>query len=223
MRKKVLALSAVALTALAGCGSSSAHKSAATLPTTTTLVGTGSGPGASTTVAATTTVPATTSVPPTTATASTAPTTAAPATTVPSGPPACQTANLTAALGAPNGAAGTIYYSLTFTNKGSATCTLFGYPGVSFVTGPTGTQVGAAAARSGGTPTAVTVAPSASAHAQLGISEASNYGPGCEMTPVTGLRVYPPGQTAALFVPHTGTGCANKADILLHVGAVVAG
>lgn len=215
MRTKSLALSALALTALAGCGGS-AHKSAATVPPTTAQVGTGS----ATTAPATSAV--TTSVPPTTA--STVPATTVPSTTVPSGPPPCQTANLAASLGSPNGAAGTIYYTLTLTNKGSSTCTMFGYPGVSFVTGPSGTQVGAAATRTGGaTPTVVTVAPSASAHATLGISEASNYGPGCEMTPVTGLRVYPPGQTGALYVAHTGTGCANSADILLHVGPVVSG
>ncbi len=216
MRKKFLVLSAVAATALAGCGGS-AHKSAATLPPTTARVGTGTATTPPTTGAVTT------SVPPTSASTA-ASTTASPTTTVPSGPPPCQTANLTANLGAPNGAAGTVYYALTLTNKGSSTCTLYGYAGVSLVTGSSGNQVGAAAARAGGaTPTVVTVAPSASAHATLGITEAANYGSGCQITPVTGLRVYPPGQTAALFIPHSGSGCANSADILLHVGAFVAG
>jgi hypothetical protein len=31
----------------------------------------------------------------------------------------------------------------------------------------------------------------------------------CRPTPVRGLRVYPPGDTAALFVPAEGTGCAG--------------
>ena len=216
MRKEFLVISAVAATALAGCGGS-AHKSAVTLPPTTSQVGTGSTTSVPTSDSASTSVPSTS--------ASTAPaTTASPTTTAPSGPPPCQTADLTGALGAPNGAAGTIYYALTLTNKGSATCTLYGYPGVSFVTGSSGSQVGAPAERTGGaTPAVVTVAPSASAHATLGISEAANYGTGCQITPVTGLRVYPPGQTAALFIPHSGSGCANSADVLLHIGAVVAG
>ena len=31
----------------------------------------------------------------------------------------------------------------------------------------------------------------------------------CKPTPVRGLRVYPPGDTASLFVPAAGTGCAG--------------
>ena len=31
----------------------------------------------------------------------------------------------------------------------------------------------------------------------------------CLPTPVRGLRVYPPGDTASLFVPTAGTGCAG--------------
>jgi hypothetical protein len=38
----------------------------------------------------------------------------------------------------------------------------------------------------------------------------ANYDAGvCRPTPVRGLRVYPPGETAALVVPATGTGCAG--------------
>jgi hypothetical protein len=66
----------------------------------------------------------------------------------------------------------------------------------------------------------VTVAPGHTATATLGIVDASNYGPGCLLTSVRGLRVYPPGQTAALFVPHTDQGCANPADKTLTIRPV---
>ena len=50
----------------------------------------------------------------------------------------------------------------------------------------------------------------ASASAQLRLVNVANYDDAvCLPTPVRGLRVYPPGDTAALFVPSDGTGCAG--------------
>jgi hypothetical protein len=88
---------------------------------------------------------------------------------------------------------------------------------VSFVTGTVGKQLGAPAGRNPGSAPAVSVAPGASASATLQITEASNYGTPCGITPVAGLRVYPPNETAALFVPHTDQGCSNTADVTLHI------
>lgn len=197
-----------AMAALAGCGSS--HHSAAV---------------ASTTVATTlpVTAPASTSVPSPTVTGgpvTTAPTTtAAPTTTTPgpTGPQPCQTAQLIGRLANPNGAAGTIYYTLELTHIGPTTCTVTGYAGVSFVTNSAGTQVGAAARRDPGSAATVTLAPGQSAGATLGIVDASNYGSGCGIVPVAGLRVYPPGNTGALFVPHEANACSNSTDVVLHV------
>ena len=61
----------------------------------------------------------------------------------------CATSALKVALavGARARAAGSIYYPIDLTNTSGSTCTLFGYPGVSFVTGPSGTQIGRAATR----------------------------------------------------------------------------
>ncbi len=202
---KMGVLVAAGVVALAA-GCSSSHNAAG--PTTSS---TAVPPASSVTVA-----PATTVAPTTSSTA------AASTTTVASGPQPCPTAALTAALGSPNGAAGTVYYDLVLTNKGSATCTLTGYPGVSFVTGSSGTQVGAAATRTPGTAAPVTLSPGQSAAAPLGIVVASNYGPSCQITAVNGLRVYPPGQTAALFVAHSGEGCANSSDVVLHIGPLAA-
>ena len=56
----------------------------------------------------------------------------------------------------------------------------------------------------------VPIAPGATARAQLQLVNVQNFDPGaCHPVPVRGLRVYPPGDTAALFVPTEGTGCST--------------
>ena len=71
--------------------------------------------------------------------------------TPPSSPavPACSPSGLTAAVpsGTGGAAAGSTYYPLNLTNHSGKSCYLYGYPGVSFVTSPSGSQVGAAASR----------------------------------------------------------------------------
>ena len=51
------------------------------------------------------------------------------------GPAACPTSSLRVKLGAAQGYAGGVYVVLDFTNTSGSTCTLFGYPGVSLVSG----------------------------------------------------------------------------------------
>jgi hypothetical protein len=97
------------------------------------------------------------------------------------------------------------HIGLQFTNVGSASCTLFGYPGVSWVAGADGHQVGAAATRqadnSGSAEKTVTLAPGALASAPIDIVDAAVITPSqCKPVPVRGLRVYPPGEKAALFL-----------------------
>src|SRR4051812_25697662 len=117
-------------------------------------------------------------------------------------PGQCTTGNLAVHLGPAGGAAGSTYEPLVFTNKGSATCTLNGYPGVSFVAPSSGKQVGAPASRNPQHPAAlVTLAPGATASALLQIANEANYpATTCKPTTVSGLRVYPPGATTALYV-----------------------
>src|SRR3954469_678188 len=119
----------------------------------------------------------------------------------PSAPGRCITGNLSVHLGAAGGAAGSTYEPLVFTNKGSATCTLNGYPGVSFVAPSSGKQVGAPASRNPQHPAAlVTLAPGATASALLQIANGANYPAStCQPTDVSGLRVYPPGAPTALY------------------------
>jgi hypothetical protein len=125
---------------------------------------------------------------------------------------ACATSALKVALDATkgNGAAGSIYYPLDFTNISASPCTLFGYPGVSFVTGQGGTQLGRAARRNPVNPaTIVTLAPGAVAHATLQVSEAGNYD-ATQCQPVTAhwLKVFPPDQTGAAYAHFTTQACS---------------
>lgn len=139
----------------------------------------------------------------------------------------CTATALSASLGdGGGGAAGSTLPDLVLTNTGTQRCTLQGFPGVSFVGGGNGTQLGAAGTfdRSR-TPGTVTLDPGKSAHAPLRIARAENY-PSDTCQPVTadGLRVYPPGSTAALFVATTGlTACRNAGVQLITVQALLPG
>ena len=103
--------------------------------------------------------------------------------------PACATSGLDVWLDTQGqGAAGTIYYKLNFTNLSGSTCTLFGYPGVSG-TNLGGTQLGSPAVRLGATPHTVTLANGATVFAQLGIVQAGIFPPSqCGPVTAAGLR-----------------------------------
>jgi Protein of unknown function (DUF4232) len=124
--------------------------------------------------------------------------------------PRCTTAELRATLGDGDAGAGSTYRPLLFTNTGGRTCELRGFPGVSYVTGDGGEQVGPAAAESGQRGDQVVLRPGGQAAAVVQFVQVANFDAAvCRPTPVRGLRVYPPGDTAALFVPAEGTGCAG--------------
>ena len=137
------------------------------------------------------------------------------------GPAACPTSSLRVKLGAAQGYAGGVYVVLDFTNTSGSTCTLYGYPGVSLVSGPPYTQIGLAAKRSTSTPRKlVTLAPGATANAQLQIVDALNYPPAsCGPTKATALKIYPPNQTVPVYLPNTSNGCTKPVQIM-YIGAV---
>ena len=137
------------------------------------------------------------------------------------GPAACPTSSLRVKLGAAQGYAGGVYVVLDFTNTSGSTCTLYGYPGVSLVSGPPYTQIGLAAKRSTSTPRKlVTLAPGATANAQLQIVDALNYPPAsCGPTKATALKIYPPNQTVPVYLPNTSSGCTKPVQIM-YIGAV---
>jgi hypothetical protein len=133
-----------------------------------------------------------------------------PTDTTPGGPGACPTSALHVSIGNGNGAAGSVYYPIVFTNASSSPCTLFGFPGVSFVTGPNGSQIGDAATRQSDKPVqTVTLAVGGVAHATLQVVQALNF-PAAKCQPVTAhfLKIYPPNQTEAVVLSFTAKACA---------------
>jgi hypothetical protein len=126
--------------------------------------------------------------------------------------------------GVTQGYAGGVYEVIDFTNTSSTTCTLYGYPGVSLVSGPSHTQIGLAAKRDTTAPVKlITLAPGATANALLQIVNALNYPAStCSPAPATDLRVYPPNQTASVYLANTSQGCTQPVQTLF-ISAVQAG
>lgn len=189
-RLALAAAAFVSLAAVAGC-SSSASTPAATV-TTTVTASPSAPPAASSTAAAPSNSPAV------------------------AGAPACPTSSLQAKLGLGQGYAGGTYQVIDFTNTSSSSCTLYGYPGVSLVSGPPYTQIGLSAKRSPTVPVKlITLAPGDTANAVVQIVDAQNYpASSCNPTTATNLQIYPPNQTAAIYLPTTALGCAKSSQVL---------
>jgi hypothetical protein len=127
----------------------------------------------------------------------------------------CTSVNTKVWYGLPfEGAAGHFFYQLQFSNIGRSTCSFFGYPGVSALD-VHGHQVGLPATHSGPRAT-VTLAPGATAHVLLEVTDA---GAVCAhpVKAVT-LRVFPPNQVHAQLVPFRSLGCPGKS--VMHVDAM---
>jgi Protein of unknown function (DUF4232) len=119
----------------------------------------------------------------------------------------CHTSGLDITIGDGSGAAGTEYYEISFRNVGTKPCVLNGYPGVSFVDS-VGHQIGAPAARNDVAHTPTTIAPGATGYAALGVGNPSNFN--CPVSTPAQVRVYPPNETVAAFLPAKGIRfCAN--------------
>jgi hypothetical protein len=138
--------------------------------------------------------------------------------------PQCPTAHLRAWMGVPgDGVVGPVHYALELTNTSSSTCTLKGYTLVTAV-GPGGTQLGSPVARIPATPQAITLASGATAHVNLGITSAAAFNPTtCKKVNAIGLRVSPPGSTAATIVSFPFAACSKKGPVFLSEGVVLAG
>jgi hypothetical protein len=168
-----------------------------------------------------TTEPGSTSASP--ATSSAAPGTSAPpssATPTATGPALCKAATLSAATDATGGgAAGSVYMTLTLTNTGAEPCLLKGFPGVSLAADANGAPIGAPAKRDETTPAVdVLLAPGQAGAAVLRYTQAGNY-PDCTIVPAAGYRIYPPEDTASLFLAQPTQACSNAAVELLTIGA----
>ena len=128
-----------------------------------------------------------------------------------SGSPTCQTQGLVVWINTQgNGTAGTIFYTLNFTNLSGHPCTLRGFPGVSAVN-LRGGMVGRAASRdSGQTVKTVTLTNGRTAHAVVGLVDIGALGPTmCPPTTAAGLRVFPPNQSASKVVPFPFPACGR--------------
>lgn len=164
-----------------------------------------------------TTVTVTPSAPASTAATSPAPATSAPPSSrAPAGPLPCPTRSLGVKLGLAQGAAGSTYTVIDFTNISNVTCTLYGYPGVSLGGGHPVTQIGLAAAESPVTPRQlVTLAPGAVANALLQIVHAQNFPPStCGPVTATWLVIYPPNQTTPVYLKYSSLTCSKHVKIL---------
>jgi len=126
----------------------------------------------------------------------------------------CATGNLKATIvtGEGGAAAGSTYYPLNLTNTGSSACSLFGYPGVSWVTAPSGSQIGRAATRNPVlTPASVVLAPGQTAHVTIQVVDAQNYEKStCQPVTAHWLKIFPPGQFTALYVKFSALTCSAK-------------
>ena len=122
------------------------------------------------------------------------------------------------------GAAGSFYSYIDFTNTGSIPCSIDGYPGVSLTDG-SGTQIGAAATRDpSSVAKEVTLAPGATANAQLRMTDFGVYPTSqCHPTPSAYLKIYPPNNTTPTQIPFTGTTCSNSAIKMLQIGTSAPG
>jgi Protein of unknown function (DUF4232) len=136
----------------------------------------------------------------------------------------CTTAGLAVWLGVGDGghAAGSSYLPIELTNTSQRACHLRGHPGVSAYGAG---QIGSPARRvTGFRARTVTLQPGATAHALLQIVVAGNY-PAARCGPVeaAGLRVYPPGQRTAAFVPYAFPACSKATARVLFVRPVQPG
>jgi hypothetical protein len=142
------------------------------------------------------------------------------------GPAACTTSGLSVKLGAANGAAGSSFIPILFTNTTGSSCSLLGYPGVSFVTGPGGSQIGSAASRVATQPANnIVLAAGGVANASLRVVDAENFPSACQLTTASTLKIFPPNQTAPLYISFTSKTCASTSPAyqVLYIQTVGAG
>jgi hypothetical protein len=129
------------------------------------------------------------------------------------GSPGCQTGGLVVWLDTNgNGTAGSIFYTLHFTNLSGHRCTLRGYPGVSAIN-LRGRQVGRAAGRDTSRRVrTVSIRNGGTASAVLRIVD-NGVLPNCGMVTAAGLRVFPPNGRSSKTVPFPFGAC-QRASVL---------
>jgi hypothetical protein len=124
-----------------------------------------------------------------------------------------------------DGAAGSVYYPLQFTNLSRHACAMRGFAGVSAVDRNLH-QLGSPAGRAHMVPVrTVVLAPGRTAHAVLRYGDVTvSTAPGCHPTLRTfELRVYPPGQRHATYAAFDFEVCSHAGPIYMDIGPIQAG
>jgi hypothetical protein len=124
-----------------------------------------------------------------------------------------------------DGAAGSVYYPLQFTNLSRHACAMRGFAGVSAVDRNLH-QLGSPAGRAHVVPVrTVVLAPGRTAHAVLRYGDVTvSTAPGCHPTFRTfELRVYPPGQYHATYAAFDFEVCSHAGPVYMDIGPVQAG
>jgi hypothetical protein len=124
-----------------------------------------------------------------------------------------------------DGAAGSVYYPLQFTNLSRHACAMRGFAGVSAVDRNLH-QLGSPAGWAHMVPVrTVVLAPGRTAHAVLRYSDVTvSTAPGCHPTLRTfELRVYPPGQRHATYAAFDFEVCSHAGPVYMDIGPIQAG
>lgn len=130
-------------------------------------------------------------------------------------PSACRSSELKASVGANHPGAGQENFAVVLTNTSGGTCTVYGFPGLSFLDNG-GTPVTADPERTGGAKMKITLSPGKSAWAPLSFSNPEMTG-AKQVTPAT-VRITPPDQEAPLPIaweggPLSAEGTSGRAKI----------
>lgn len=121
-----------------------------------------------------------------------------------------------------NGAAGTIFYPLEFTNLSKTTCYMYGYPGVSAIN-LAGHQLGAAAGRDSEVKASVVnVAPGATVHSILGYTDVA-VTPTCKPQAGYELKIFPPDQSYSTVASYDFSSCTTSKPVYLNVQVIQPG
>jgi hypothetical protein len=141
--------------------------------------------------------------------------------------PACTADDLGAwvAISQSDGAAGSIFYPLQFTNLSRHACAMRGFPGVSAID-RNGHQLGSPAGWDHTRPVrTVVLAPGATAHDILRYGDVEvATAPRCHpVSSMLELRVFPPGQRHATFAAFNVEACSHAGPVYLDVTPVQAG
>jgi hypothetical protein len=120
-----------------------------------------------------------------------------------------------------DGAAGTIYYHLDFTNISGATCHLYSWPGVT-ARNKAGKQLGVPAVRTSAIPaTYVNIPPDGTAHSVLGYVDVQ-VSKSCKPVTATSVKVFPPDDAGAQWAYFPVSACTTKTPYLT-ISRVLAG